>query len=141
MRHGAHHEHQGRWAHEQHVTAPGLVEQVAVLGDRGHERGFDRHEHENAIERLQPIQRGVIAFPQSSQMGAHRIEMALQMSRARLFIGRCDPIVIRVERDLGIDHQAAIAGQMDDHVGLGAGAILSHTAVLNHIPMTPLQPC
>ena len=61
------------------------------------------------------------------------------MPRPCLFIGGCDPIVIRVKRNLGIDHQAAIAGQMDDHVGLRAGAILAHTTILNYITMTPLQ--
>lgn len=133
----AHHEEQGGGTHQQHVAVPGIPEEVPLVGDGHHEGRLQRDEHDDEVERLESVEFLVVLLGEAADVGLEGGNVSLERGLARGVVLRRDGLLVGVERDLGIDHQAAVARQLDHHVGLEAASLLGRVAHL-HMVFLPL---
>ena len=75
--------------------------------------GDEHHDIIGRVGELLPIGLGA----KRVDVSLHRARMGGEVERALAFVDRAERILIGVERDLGVDHQALPAGNAHDHVG------------------------
>ena len=94
-----------------------IVNELPVLFQGGAEKGLSRQEQHHQFQ-LGPHLLPVFAFGQLIHVAAHQPPVRRQRFGSLLFrFLRIDRVKEGLQRNLGVDGDAAIAGKIHDHIG------------------------
>jgi hypothetical protein len=104
---------------EQHAAFERPIPQLRILFERGGEEMLARNVHDDIVGGLAEL-RPIVLGAERLRMVAHGGDVGAEAGLLLLVVDLVAGVEEGVQRAFGVDHQLAVAGQVDDHVGAQA---------------------